>query len=240
MEKISTIDYNRILTVVGYPVVSEEDLEISKADILEFIIEPAVRQYYTWFPIRNIQSFMIGSSIGEYKFPTDATFGVLDVRLNPQNTGYGRTSSPFLNSLNFQQNSARRYGTRNDYGFLDADIVKRSWDISRASQLRSVRFEVDANSRLLRVFSNDVGELVITWAETSDDFDEIPWNRKEEVINLAQAGLLRFLAMVRGQITVDVGGTEFDTGILTERANALEEKVMTKWKALSKVVVLRG
>ena len=74
----------------------------------------------------------------------------------------------------------------------------------------------------------------------SNNFENIPWNRKEEVINLCQAALLRYLVTLRGQINIEGSGTEFDTSVLSERADALEEKVMNKWKSLSKVVVLRG
>lgn len=239
MIDIPLLDYNRILTSAGFPVIREEDLELSKADILQYIIEPCVRQYYSWFPIKKIQSFMVSSADFRFPFPNENTFGVVDVRFNPQNTGFGRSNSPFLNAINFH-NSARKYGTRYDYGMTEAEISKRAWDITRASALRSLRFEVDQGAREIRGFSNDVGEVIVTWAETSDDFNAIPWNRKEEVINLCQASLLRFLVTVRGQITTDVGGTEFDNSVLSDRADQLEEKVMTKWKALSKVVVIRG
>ena len=240
MINISVPDYNRILSAVGYPVVTESDLELSKADIEQNIIEPCVRQYYSWFPLKNIQSYMISAAEFKFKFPNDNVFGVLDARLNPYNTDYGRSSSPFLNAINYHQGEVRKYGTRYDYGMTEANISKRAWDIAQASYLRALRVEVDQNNREVRGFSNDVGEVIITWAETSDDFSKIPWNRKEEVINLCQANLLRLLSMIRGQISTGTGDVEFNTQLLDDRADKLEEKVMNKWKAMSKVVVMRG
>lgn len=240
MIDVPILDYNRILSVIGFPTVTEEDLDISKADILQYMVEPCVRQYYSWFPLQNVQSYMISASEFQFSFPNENTFGVVDIRLNPYNTDYGRSSSPFLNAINYHQGEVRKYGTRYDYGMTEANISKRAWDIAQASYLRATRYEVDQNNKIVRGYSNDIGELIITWAETSDDFKKIPWNRKEEVINLCQAALLRYMAMIRGQISIEGTGTEFDTGILIERADALEEKVMNKWKSLSKVVVLRG
>ena len=240
MIDINVFDYNRILSAVGFPTVAESDLELTKADILQYVIEPCVRQYYSWFPIQNIQSYMISASEFQFPFPDENTFGVVDIRLNPYNTDYARSSSPFLNAINYHQGDVRKYGTRYDYGMTEANISKRAWDIAQASYLRATRYEVDQNNKVVRGYSNDIGELIITWAEMSDNFNNIPWNRKEEVINLCQSALLRYLVIIRDQITTDVGGTEFNTQVLSDRADSLEEKVMNKWKALSKVVVLRG
>ena len=240
MIDINVSDYNRILSAVGFPTVAESDLELTKADILQYVVEPCVRQYYSWFPIQNIQSYMISASEFQFPFPDENTFGVVDIRLNPYNTDYARSSSPFLNAINYHQGEVRKYGTRYDYGMTEANISKRAWDIAQASYLRATRYEVDQNNKIVRGYSNDIGELIITWAEMSDNFNNIPWNRKEEVINLCQSALLRYLVIIRDQVTTDVGGTEFNTQVLSDRADSLEEKVMNKWKALSKVVVLRG
>lgn len=240
MIEMDIADYNRILSAVGFPAVAESDLELTKADILQYVVEPCVRQYYTWFPLKKVESYMISSSEFRFPFPNERTFGVTDIRLNPYNTDYARSSSPFLNAINYHQGDVRKYGTRYDYGMTEANISKRAWDIARASYLRATKYEVDQNNREVRGYSNDVGELIITWAEMSDNFKDIPWNRKEEVINLCQSALLRYLVIIRDQITTDVGGTEFNTQVLSDRADALEEKVMGKWRALSKVVVLRG
>ena len=240
MIDIPISDYNRILTAAGYPIIKKKDLSLTKADILQYIVEPCVRQYYSWFPIQNIKSYMISASEFQFPFPDEDTFGVVDIRLNPYNTDYARSSSPFLNAINYHQGDVRKYGTRYDYGMTEANISKRAWDIARASYLRATRYEVDQNNRIVRGYSNDIGELIITWAEMSDDFNKIPWNRKEEVINLCQSALLRFLVTLRSQMDIEGVGSNFDNSELSDRADALEEKVMNKWKGLSKVVVLRG
>lgn len=240
MINISQSDYNLILTAIGYPAVKEADLELTKADILEYIVKPCVRQYWKWFPKTQIESHYVSSQVSTFPFPNKETFGVVACQFNPYNTDYGRSASPFVNYINYHEGHHRMYGTPYDYGMTEADISKRAWDISRASYLRSVRKEVDKNKREVRVYTNDIGEVVITWAMTSESFEDIPIDRKDEVIQLCQCYLLRFMADLRGQISQDDSGTSFDVSGLNERADQLEEKVMTVWKARSKVVIERG
>lgn len=240
MIDISQSDYNLILTAIGYPAVKESDLEITKADILEYIVKPCVRQYWKWFPKTLIESKYVSASVAVFPFPNKDTFGVLDCRMNPYNTDYGRSSSPFLNAINYHEGHHRMYGTPYDYGMTEAELSKRAWDISRASYLRAVNIEVDRNNREVRIFTNDIGEVIITWAMISESFEDIPIKAKDEVIQLCQCYLLRFMADLRGQISQDDSGTSFDISGFNDRADALEDKVMTAWKGRSKGTIARG
>lgn len=239
MIDIPALDYNFILKAVGYPVVKEEDLEYNKEEILTYIIEPVVRSYFSWFPITETESHYVGAADFEFPFPSDDTFGVVDVRLNPNNSTIGVSSSPFLNAMNFHIGSRKKYGTDYDYGMEEAYYLKHSYDLSRIDDLRALKVEVDKNNRKVKGFANDNGELIITWAKSSNDFNKIPFDRKNEVLQLCQAELMRSIALIRSQLDPGTGVT-LNTDEFISRADSLEEKVMNKWKALSKVVVIRG
>lgn len=232
-------DYNRILKAVGYPVVKEQDLEYTKAEIIELIIEPIVETYYAWFPYRKIESKQVGVGDFEFAFPDKDVFGVEDIRFNPNMDGHGRTNSPFVNAINYSIANHYQYGTRYDYGTEAASYMEDSYDRTKMNNLRAIRFDIDSNARVVRGYSNDVGEIVITWKVMSYDFANIPIERRKEVIELCQAELMRSVAMIRSQID-DGSGTTLNTADFNSRADALEEKVWTKWKSMSRVVILRN
>ncbi len=56
---------------------------------------------------------------------------------------------------------------------------------------------------------------------------------------LAKSNVLRAFSQLRSQIDYETG-TAMNTSELMERANNLEESIMSKWKEFTKVVVIRG
>lgn len=239
MMEIPIQEYNRIIKAVGYPVIKEDDLEYTKDEIIELIIQPIVETYYIWFPKRLIESKIVGVGDFCFKFPREDVFGVEDIRFNPDLAGHGKTNSPFVNAINYQIANYNQYGTRYDYGAEAASYMEDSYDRTKMNNLRAVRFDIDSNAREVRGYSNDTGEIVITWKVMSYNFMDIPIERRKEVIDLCQAELMRSVAMIRGQID-DGSGTTLNTDDFTSRADALEEKVMNHWKAISKVAILRN
>ena len=241
MINIEAQDYNKIISVLGYPVVKEDDLELTKNEILVYLIEPVVRKYYSWFPLKKIESKMIGTGNFEFEFPDDDVFSCVDVRLNPESYGINtRSVNPFINQIYYNKNTyASMYGTPYDYGVEAAKYLERAYDLSKLDQLRAIRFDIDMNRRILSGFSNDRGELLITWAKMSNDFNKIPINRKDEVIELCQAEILNYFAMLRSQIQTGTN-VDFNVDGFTSRAKDLEDRVMNKWKALSKTVIIRA
>ena len=237
--QLSEKDFNRIIKSVGYPVVKLDDLEYTKEEILELIVEPIVETYYIWFPKKKIESKQVGVGDFEFVFPDESVFGVEDIRFTPHLNGFGRTSSPFVNAINYHMADHNLYGTRYDYGAEAASFMEDSYERTKMNNLRAIRFDIDEDDRVIRGYSNDVGEIVITWKLMSYDFNNIPIKKKNEVIELCQAELMRSVALIRGQID-DGSGVTLTADELNSRADALEEKVWTHWKSISRVVVLRN
>lgn len=241
MIEISNQDYKLIISELGYPVVSEEDLEYSKEDIKDLFIYPALRDFYIWFPKEETQAVQIAGKFS-ISFPDEYTFGVIDSRLNTTASGGGQTTSPFMNELVFNARSSSsfgKYGTPYDYGFTEARYAQRLERRAVTDFGKSYRIHVNDNDKKVEGFTNVAGELSITWAKYSNDFSNIPYRRKNEVINLAKANVLKGFAQLRGQMTASVG-VEFDTRVFEDRAQKLEDEVLNKWKQKTKVVVMRG
>jgi len=239
---ISDYDYQRILTAVGYPVITEEDLGITADDIKNLLILSSLKNvFFKWFPVLDREQVSIGTSFS-IDFPDEYTFGVTDIRLVPPGSGTSKTSNPLINEAIIKVRSGGHYnkwGSGNDYGYSQVYEMEKARAQSAISINKSLKKIVDYTNRKITGYSNIAGELSITWAKFSEDFDDVPHKFKEDVIKLAQSAVLRYFGMLRNQ-SVDNGipssldGTEF-----LDRADTLEEEVMNKFKNFSKVVLIR-
>ena len=241
MITIQESEYKQIISELGYPVVKEEDLEFSRQDIQDLFIYPAMREYFTWFP-KELETAQSISNRFEIPFPDEYTYGIVDSRLNTSASGADVTASPFMNELVFNSRGSSgrgMYGTRNDYGMTAASFMERSERRAMNDYSKSYKISVDNSNKRVVGYTNVMGELAITWAKFSEDFEDIPFRRKSEVIDLSKSNALKGFAMLRGQMNTDIG-VEFDTGMFEDRATSLREEVLEKWKSMTKVVVIRG
>lgn len=237
---ISEEDYAEILMEIGYPVVQEDDLEFTREQIKTLMIYPALKQYFIWFPITDQTSQLVTTNF-EIPFPDDKTYGIIDARINTDANNVSRTGSPFMNELliSTQKLSSGYYGTAYDYGITEAKYLENSYAKSAKNSIKAQNIRVDNVNRLVKGSTNVAGELVITWAKYSDNMDDVPFRRKGEVKSLAKSKVLRAFSQLRSQIEYETGSS-VNYSELLDRANSLEESVMSKWKEFTKVVVIRG
>jgi hypothetical protein len=234
-------DYNEILSSVGYPVITEDDLGVSEEFIKNtLILRPLKNVFFKWFPILERQQVSIGTSFS-INFPDENTFGVTDIRLVPPGSGTSRTGNPLINEAIIKVRSGgyyNKWGTGNDYGYAQVYETERARVQSAVSINKSLKKIVDYTNRKITGYSNITGELSITWAKYSDDFNDIPHKYKEDVIKLCQSSVLRYFGMLRNQSTSNLP-TELDGTEFIDRADELYDDVMTKFKQYSKVVLIR-
>lgn len=236
---ISDANLNEIMLAVGVPVLDVSDFELSKDDIKTLCVLPAARQFYQFFPLKEETDNAIGTSFS-IDFPDAETFGALDVRLNTSAYGAsGATKNPFVDEVNFRPGYRGLYGTGYDYNTFQSDVYAKLERQTLINKNKAFRVQINESERKVTGYSNAVGTLTIIWAKYSNSFEDIPYNRFQEVIWLAQSNLLRALGMIRGQLDADTGA-EFNYDMFIKRADELEEKVMNKWKNFTKPVILRG
>lgn len=236
---ISDSDYQEILSELGVPVVSQDVLEFTREHIEDVFIFPAMREYFSWFPLKLVQSVKVTGDF-TLDFPDDFTYGVIDARISTGGVG-GSSGSPFLNEIMIKQRSSSGglYGTPYDYGTNESYYMERSLKQAQMNTQRVKRLDVDEGNKTVTGYSNIAGELIITWAKYSDDFATIPFRRKTEVINLAKANVLRGFAMLRGQFSSDIN-VDFNADVFSRRADELYDKTMNKWKRMTKVAISRN
>lgn len=244
--------YNQMLTVLGYPFVTVApdsaedtkgyDLELTSKQIKEIILEPAINEYYRWFPIGLTQSQSVSTNF-EIPFPNKDVFSVIDVRLNTNMFQYGPTGNALVDERFISTNnmySRGMYGTRNDYGYSTARIARRSETQAFIDTNKAFKWHVIENQRKLVGFSNVMGTLEITWAMKSDSWDHVAFSQQGDVIKLCQGKMLEYFGRLRQQLMVSDAPAELNGESFIERGKELLDDVFTKWKAFCTPVIMRG
>ena len=234
--------YLRIMSCIGYPIISDDDLGVDSDFIKDVLIYPAIVTYYKYFPKKNKQIYNISSTFS-IPFPNTNVIGVVEARANNNLLGGDlRTLSPIINSLNINvstMSGTRVFGTGNDYGMFQARLYKNMERQGTVEESRTFRIDVDENNRLIEGYLNMSGLLQVTWGEMSLDTSIIPYKRQEEVITLAKANVLQYFGEVRNQGSSQLPVEMTGEGLL-ERAREYREKIETIWNEFTKVVIMRG
>lgn len=240
---IDDMDMGEILSIVGYPTLSEEDFPFDLVDFVNYPIYQAFRQYqrYNPFILKTYQG--IGQSFS-IPFPTvDAdgnqveVLGVVDTRISVYLTAATLTGNPFADFRLFDGQIMNRFNKsglpyEKHTSFLQ-EIENRTWINLR----KTGKYTLDRKGKKLTGHTSMVGDLEVHWAIKSDNFDDIPFDNKDDVIRLAQANVLRYIAMFDSQQQNNTG-ISFDSTNFLQRANDLEQAVLPRWRRKTKVVVL--
>lgn len=242
---IPTEAFNRIMSVIGYPVLSLVDLTgnstITEDDLKTLLIWPAMQEYFRWFPVRNAVEYDIGTSY-DFAFPNDNTFGVIDGRfVQSTNTGQ-KTGSPFVDGLLFSNSHGQShgmYGTVNDYGMTAARYTEEAQRQSQINHDKSFRIRINKVERRAQGYSNYTGRVVVTWAEYSDNWSSVLFERESEVIDLARANVLDYFGALRNQSNAGLP-TELTGDDFISTAKELREEVLDTWRTFTKPIVLRS
>lgn len=244
-------DINRILIEVGVPFISLTELEYSRDDICNYMIWPAVQTYYKWFPIETVASYNLPDANFRIAIPTWA-FTALKAMLNPgfpvgpvPNNPLYRYFDEVLMSISPRGafstpniNSSRRQG------FVDT-MSFSTYILERAARQGIINYGTRQRIRIYTVqgyvtgYTTRRGVLEITWGSMSNYWNDIPFNRLDEVRDLAKAYTLRAFAMLRSQARSDIPGSINYEHFMT-RAEDLERRTLDLWQASSKSAIVRA
>lgn len=235
---ISQAKLNEILSPPGVPVIDITDLELSKDQVINLSILPALREYYIWFPLTSKTSLNVS---GEFSvdFPDEQTYGVADARVTVNRESGGViTSNPFVNER-IISSMGSRYRSLRGMDTFELSILDRSRAEATVNLLGTRQISVDEQNRVVTGYSNVGGALTITWAKWSENFSDVPFRRLPQVIKLCQSYVLENLGMIRGQQESNINA-ELNYQLFLDKARDLREEVMTAFKEYPKVVVLRN
>lgn len=244
--------FTQILTVMGAPFVTYAlegsdpkgyDLELTKPQIEEFIIKPALREYYRWFPIETYTTQSVSGPF-EFPFPTAYVFSARDVRLTTNLMNYGPTGNALVDERFIQSSGGLygrgMYGTRNDYGMATARISRRVEMQSFIDKNKTFKWHVIENQKKITGFSNVAGTVAITWASWSDSWDYVAFSQQQDVIKLCQGKVLEYFGNLRLQDNVPDAPVELNGQALIDKSEELIKEVYDKWVNFTTPIVFRG
>ena len=231
------------MACVGFPVLTTEDLGVSKDFIKDTLIGPAMLYYFKFFPIKEKLIYSVDMS-WEIPFPSNEVIGVLSCRMNSNVLGGGtHVQNPLVNEMNItiatSGGSRGMWGTQNDYGYTPARTMKSNERQGIIENARTFRYQTNENTRIVEGFTNIFGRLEIEWAKMSYNFADISFRRTEEVVMLAKAYVCEYFGGLRKQATSSLP-TEMTGDDLIEQADKWREKVETLWQEHTKVAIQRG
>jgi len=232
---------NQVLSEVGFPIVTYEDLKITEKDVLDLFVRPAMQRYFAHNPNQYKTTQNIQQNVKfELPFPTDDTFGVLAARV----ALIGTSNVPAKFNIFREYRHRSIYGSSrnnvydNPYYTREVKLAEQAANFSYINLSRTGNMEIDRTGRMLRGFSTIPGELVITWARCSNKWADVRFEHESDVIDLAKAYALRYFGLIRSQMDANTGVSLNGDTLLT-RADAIEEKIKEKWEGRTKVTIMR-
>jgi hypothetical protein len=246
---IPEAELNIILSSLGVPFISLDELEYSAEDIINLAIVPAMDEYYKWFPKTETVTYPINTANEmEVEYPTDA-YAVLAVSIQQSGTqGTTNTMLRYLDEVVWNSASpvvsggagGREPHTQtSSWGALMLDRAARQGMINYMTRVHHTTV-LKHGVRYLQATCNKYGFLQVTWAMKSRDWNEIEYARLGEVRKLATAYAQLIFAAIRTQSKTDIPGL-VDYSSWISRGNTASEAVIKLWQEAAKFSgIMRG
>ena len=241
---VSEEDYAEIVSVLGMPVLDEEDLPFTQEDFVDLAVYPAFRVYQRYSPLTLVTHTNTGLQI-DVAFPTVDQIGnpievtgVNGVRISPYMAPNAITGNPWADFRLFDNQLMNRFNRSGlpyeKHVSLLQEAESRTWINLR----KCGKFRVDLKQKALVGGTSMVGDLEIHWTYQSRDVNEVPFSNKDDIIRLSQANVLRLVAHLDSQQQNNTQ-INFDSNVFLQRADKLEEEVIGRLKAKTKAVLIR-
>lgn len=245
---ISTENLNQVKKILAFP--STDQLLLDDDQIKEFAVLPAMTDYFIKFPIKERKQYNTGGTVESvFDFPDDMTHGVLDARVTDAGIVTG-TGTSFWDMVYFQQLSGGSLmgGGQGAYGIkgYNPNNVIQTRDQQRMAYksyqntYMTVSYDVDEENKKVNIYTTVAGLINITWAKHSDSFEAIKYNRKFEVIKLAQAYLLDHFADTFDILSDNALDLTINVEALKSRSQELKTEVRDLWNSFPDVIALHS
>lgn len=245
-------ELEKILIDLGVPFIDLDELEFTKDQILRLMIQPALDQYFRYFPIEKVYAWGVYAPDFDIEFPEGAV-SVIRASNIPGLQGTGPSQGPnnpllfwydeFVQNpagaspLGYSTHSRNRMYRPNDN--ISTMILERAVRSGVGNYMRRRRIKVYTEGRRVKGFCTERSTLEIVFGYTSSNWNDVPHNMLPQVRDLAKAYVLKAFAQLRSQARSDIPGTlNYDKMLAT--AEQLEQKTIELWQQSTKAVVIRS
>ena len=250
-----------ILRDAGVPFVKFNELEYDVETLRYLVVRPAIEHYYKFFPIIKPETIPVrAQGRFEKELPKDpnfitvrAVFGT-NASQAAQGSGMGNPfqyyrdqmiGGLFMGGHAFGRpqgrpgRAGRTMGTAINHNDVIGNMFHMTTYNSMLNRYSRVKYTLRRDENRVEGYHTGARYVTIEWAYMSSDWEDIPHDRKLEVRELAKAYALRTFGMLRSQ-TPDNSPGKIDYAGWVEKADQIEEKVLTHWSEFTKPVVIRN
>lgn len=240
---ISDYWLNHVKKVLAYP--SVENIILTDDEIKAYCVYPALREYFTKFPIRETTEHELSTSDDtEIDFDDADTFGIIDARVVGKETISGSGASfwdlVYYNQMGLSPMRGSSYGLPK-YNPNGRKQAIQNNKLATSSQANEATFDIriDYNNSQIIIHTNSHGKANITWAKMSSDFNDIRFVFKMDVIELSQSYLMEHLAMATGIINTNIE-ISVNSDLLLSESKEIKERIREKWASYPDIIVIRS
>lgn len=232
-----------IKKAIAYPAIDEVVLQDD--EIKSYCIYPALRDYFSKFPLRDTQEYTLTSSSEvEIAFPDTNTFGVLDVRVVGKEMISGQGSSfwdiAYYNTMGMSHLRGGSYNIpKYNPNFRKQAVYLQKMAISSLSNEATTHVRVEEENKKVYIYHNGTGKANIKWAKFSSDFDNVRFVYKNDVVKLAQAYLKLHISEIAGLLHSNLEIT-IDSDTLRSEGKEMKQEVMDRWVQIPDPMMLRS
>ena len=262
---ISDDDYGLCLKPLGFPFITEEELEYTREEILKYAIKPALEEYFHWIPHTSVTEISASSSEMNVVMPSDA-YCVVGLSLQQYGSSVtGNNLSPLwyaveqtmYGSYNFSSLTGTYTGS-NPYtntSSLSSMLGNRATSQAIINLNRRVHYEgpytietktlaeqlgSSIGERYIKVYANTQGTFNIWWGVHSLNFNDVEFAHRTRVIEYSQACVKELFGNLRSLAKTNINGQIDYSGWLTE-AKETKKTIQDEWKKMVKAAgVIRG
>jgi len=235
----------QVKKVLAYP--SLDKAILSDDEIIDYCVHPALVAFFTKFPLKTTTQQGINGEV-VINFPDIYTIGVMDVRVVDIGLIYG-TGTSFWDLVSYNvmgasgsMNPGQMFGAKgyNPNSLWQQRMFQRQVAKSLQNQNATIKARVNPYEKKVYIYSSISGTLNIIWAKYSVNFDDIKFERKYDVIKLAQAYLLEHLADTTSILNDSNLDITVNADTLKTRATELKTEVKELWDQFPDIVFLHN
>lgn len=240
---ISDTYLNEIKKPLAYPTVAK--VILTDDQIKDLCVAPALREYFTKFPKKEVYSqSIVYSDPVEIDFPDDYTFGVVDMRIVDKLSNDSANTGNFWELASFNKyglsSKKEMYGIEgyNPNSLRQQKITEMQAERALRDNVEAIKLKVDVDNRIVIAHTNQSAVLLIEWAKYSDDFSDVKFQRINDVIKLSSAYLLEHLADTTGMVNNTSLDVEVNSDALQSKASEYRSEIKEKWDQFPDIILM--